>query len=102
MPKLCTPLTDTSIRNAKPREKTYPLRDGEGMYLEVMPNGTRFWRMAYRQPNGNKNRLTFRKYPEVPLAEARNKRLAVRKLLALGIALAGPGAKRNRLRKRQR
>jgi integrase len=88
MPKLCTPLTDTAIRNAKPRDKTYTLGDGEGMYLEVMPNGTRFWRMAYRQPNGKKNRLTFGKYPEVSLAEARDKRLAARKLMAQGI---GPG-----------
>jgi len=82
MPKLCAPLTDTAIRNAKPKDKTYTLGDGEGMYLEVMPNGTRFWRMAYRQPNGKKNRLTFGKYPEVSLAEARDKRLAARKQLA--------------------
>jgi hypothetical protein len=41
--------------------------------------------MAYRQSNGKKNRLTFGKYPEVPLAEARDKRLAARKLLAQGI-----------------
>jgi hypothetical protein len=76
MPKICTPLTDTAIRNAKPWEKTYTLGDGEGMYLEVMPNGTKFWRMAYRQPNGRKNRLTFGKYPVVTLAEARTRRLA--------------------------
>jgi len=85
MPKLCAPLTDTAIRNAKPRDKTYTLGDGDGMYLEVMPNGTRFWRMAYRQPNGKNNRLTFGKYPEVSLAEARDKRLAARKQLAHGI-----------------
>jgi integrase len=85
MPKLCAPLTDTAIRNAKPRDKTYTLGDGEGMYLEVMPNGTRFWRMAYRQPNGKKNRLTFGRYPEVSLAEARDKRLAARKQLAQGV-----------------
>jgi integrase len=85
MPKLCTPLTDTAIRNAKPRDKTYTLGDGEGMYLEVMPNGARFWRMAYRQPNGKKNRLTFGKYPEVSLADARDKRLAARKQLAQGV-----------------
>jgi hypothetical protein len=54
MPKICTPLTDTAVRNAKPREQTYTLGDGEGMYLEVMPNGTKFWRMAYMQPNGKK------------------------------------------------
>jgi Zn-dependent peptidase ImmA (M78 family) len=85
MPKICTPLTDTAIRNAKPREKTYTLGDGEGMYLEVMPNGTKFWRMAYRQPNGRKNRLTFGKYPVVTLAEARTRRLAARRLLDQGI-----------------
>jgi integrase len=85
MPKLCVPLTDTAIRNAKPRNKTYTLGDGEGMYLEVMPNGTRFWRMAYRQANGKKNRLTFGKYPEVSLAEARDKRLAARRQLAQGV-----------------
>jgi hypothetical protein len=85
MPKLCAPLTDTAVRNAKPRDKTYTLGDGDGMYLEVMPNGTRFWRMAYRQPNGKNNRLTFGKYPEVSLAAARDKRLAARKLMAQGI-----------------
>jgi integrase len=85
MPKICAPLSDTAVRNAKPREKTYTLGDGEGMYLEVMPNGTKFWRMAYMQPNGKKNRLTFGKYPIVTLAEARTKRLAARRLLDQGI-----------------
>jgi len=78
---ICTPLTDTAIHSAKPREKSYTVGDGEGMYLEVMPNGTKFWRMACRQSNGRKNRLTFDKYPVVTLAEARTKRLAARRLL---------------------
>lgn len=85
MPKLATPLSDTAVRNAKPKDKTYTLGDGDGMYLEVMPNGSRFWRMAYRQTNGKTNRLTFGKYPEVTLAEARARRLAARKLLDQGI-----------------
>lgn len=85
MPKLATPLTDTAVRNAKPKDKTYTLGDGDGMYLEITPSGTKFWRMAYRQTNGKPNRLTFGKYPEVTLAEARNKRLAARKLLDQGI-----------------
>lgn len=84
MPKLATPLTDTAVRNAKPKDKTYTLGDGDGMYLEITPNGSKFWRMAYRQENGKPNRLTFGKYPEVTLAEARNKRLAARKLLDQG------------------
>jgi len=85
MPKICAPLSDTAVRNAKPKDKSYTLGDGDGMYLEVMPNGTKFWRMAYRQPNGKNNRLTFGKYPIVTLAEARARRLTARRLLDQGI-----------------
>lgn len=42
------PLTDIAIRNAKPREKAYKLADGGGMYLQVQPNGGKWWRYAYR------------------------------------------------------
>ncbi len=35
MPKSIDPLTDIPIRTAKPREKSYKLSDGAGMYLEV-------------------------------------------------------------------
>lgn len=83
MPKLATPLTDTQLRNAKPKPKdapkTYTLADGGGMYLEVAPSGARTWRMAYRQPNGKNTRLTFGTYPEVSLAEAREQRDLARK-----------------------
>jgi hypothetical protein len=47
MPKLAKPLTDTQARTAKPKEKAYTLADGGGMYLEVMPSGSKAWRMAY-------------------------------------------------------
>lgn len=33
------PLTDTSIRNAKPADKARKLFDGDGLYLEVSPSG---------------------------------------------------------------
>jgi integrase len=87
MPKLATPLTDTQVRNAKPKPKdapkTYTLADGGGMYLEVSPTGSKIWRMAYRQPISKKNnRLTFGPYPEISLLEARERRAAARKLLA--------------------
>nr|WP_330217160.1 Arm DNA-binding domain-containing protein [Chromobacterium subtsugae] len=44
------PLTDTAIRNAKPREDGKPakLADGGSLFLWVMPNGAKYWRMAYR------------------------------------------------------
>ncbi|MFZ6847305.1 tyrosine-type recombinase/integrase [Undibacterium sp. RuRC25W] len=84
MPKLATPLTDIQVRNAKPKDKSYSLADGNNLSLEIMPNGKKRWRMAYRQANGKNNRLTFGEYPIVSLAEAREKCLAARKLLSEG------------------
>ena len=75
MPKLAKPLTDIQAKTAKPRDKTCTLADGGNMYLEVMPNGTKIWRMGYRPPNGKNNRLTFGPYPEVSLWEARGNRM---------------------------
>ncbi|MCI4567561.1 integrase arm-type DNA-binding domain-containing protein [Lysobacter sp. CFH 32150] len=66
-------LTDTAIRKAKARAKSYKLTDGAGLYLEVMPNGARYWRMRYRYA-GKDTRLAFGVYPEVTLAEARHRR----------------------------
>jgi integrase len=82
MPRLATPLTDTKVRTAKAREKTYTMADGGGMYLEVAPTGLKVWRLAYRQKNGKSNRLTFGTYPEVSLIEARAQRAAARKLIS--------------------
>lgn len=84
MPKLAIPLTDIQVRNAKPREKTYTLADGDGMYLEVAPTGSKIWRMAYRQPNGKNTRLTFGPYPEISLLDARQRRMDARKQKAAG------------------
>ncbi|RFP08990.1 integrase arm-type DNA-binding domain-containing protein [Duganella sp. BJB475] len=85
MPKIITPLTDLLVRNAKPREKPYKMFDGDGMYLDVAPTGSRIWRFKFRQANGKENTLTFGPYPEITLHEAREKRLAARRLLLQGI-----------------
>lgn len=71
-------LTDTAIRQAKPKAKSYKLSDGGGLYLEVMPNGSKYWRQKYRI-NGKEKRLALGVYPEVSLKEARTKRDAARK-----------------------
>ncbi len=85
MPKRVLPLTELQVRNAKPRDKTYSLSDGHGMYLEVAPTGSKIWRMQFQQAGGGRNRLTFGPYPEVTLAAARDKRLAARRLVLEGI-----------------
>ena len=76
-------LTATTIKNAKPKEKLYRLFDGEGLYLEITPSGGTYWRMKYRF-NGKENRLAFGTYPNISLAEAREKRRIAKKELDAG------------------
>jgi integrase len=85
MPKLVLPLSDIQLRNAKPKDKSYKLADGGGLYLEVMPNGSKLWRMKFKQASGNESRLAFGAYPEVSLLAARKKRAAAREQLAGGV-----------------
>jgi hypothetical protein len=35
------PLTDTAIRNIKPKDRPFKLADGNGLYLFVTPTGSR-------------------------------------------------------------
>lgn len=81
-------LTATACNNTKPKEKPYRLSDEKGMYLEIMPNGSKYWRLKYRI-GGKEKRLALGVFPEVSLAEAREKRDTARKLLNEG---ADPGA----------
>jgi hypothetical protein len=54
------------------------------VYLEVQPTGGKFWRFRYRQANGKETTITFGLYPEVSLADARNKRTEARRMLLEG------------------
>ncbi|CAG9931540.1 tyrosine-type recombinase/integrase [Candidatus Nitrotoga arctica] len=74
-------LSDAAARKAKPEAKAYKMADGGGMYLEVMPTGSKYWRLKYRF-GGKEKRLAFGVYPDVSLAQARERRGDARKLLA--------------------
>lgn len=74
-------LTDTAIRNAKPKEKPYKVADSQGLYLLVNPRGSKLWRVKYRM-NGAERKLALGAYPEITLAEARAARDAARRQLA--------------------
>jgi len=79
-----------SLSDAKCRQAKYQatgsnkLFDGGGLYLELMPSGSRKWRLKYRV-NGKENRLTFGDYPGVTLAEARQRRETAKRLIADGV-----------------
>lgn len=78
------PLTDTAVRNTKPGVRPIKLFDERGLYLEVSPNGGKWWRLKYRFDNKEK-RISLGVYPDVSLKDARNRRDEARKLLASGV-----------------
>lgn len=79
-------LNARQIETAKPKEKAYKMADGGGLYLEVSPKGSKYWRMKYRRPSDKKeDRLAFGVYPAVSLVDARAKRDEAKRQLAQGI-----------------
>ncbi|MDI8837516.1 integrase arm-type DNA-binding domain-containing protein, partial [Salmonella enterica subsp. enterica serovar Anatum] len=79
-------LNARQVETAKPKDKTYKMADGGGLYLEVSAKGSKYWRMKYRRPSDRKeDRLAFGVWPTVTLAEARARRDEAKKLLAQGI-----------------
>ncbi|MCL1824375.1 MAG: integrase arm-type DNA-binding domain-containing protein [Betaproteobacteria bacterium] len=81
-------LSDTTIKNAKPKDKPYKMFDGGGLYVEVSPAGGKLWRLKYRF-GGKEKRLSFGAYPAVSLKDARERRDEAKKMLANG---KDPGA----------
>ncbi|MGZ9097761.1 MAG: tyrosine-type recombinase/integrase [Micavibrio sp.] len=76
-------LTQLKCQSAKPKEKTYKLSDGEGLYLEITPKGGKYWRLKYRFANHEK-RLAIGVFPEIGLKEARDKTDQAKKMLRDG------------------
>ena len=77
-------LSDTKIRSAKASVKDYKLPDGKSLYLLVKTNGGKLWRYDYAF-NGKRKTYSIGVYPEVSLADARDRLEHARKLLANGV-----------------
>lgn len=79
-------LSDTQVKQAKPRDREYNLPDGDGLYLRVKPSGSKLWLFNYLRPyTKRRTNLSFGSYPEVSLAGARRLRADARALLAQNI-----------------
>lgn len=83
MARTVSPLTNTEVKQAKPKDKVYQLNDGKGLGLRVKPSGSKVWLLDYYRPYTKKRTtLTLGNYPLISLAEARSKRDEALKLLA--------------------
>jgi len=77
-------LSDIQVKKAAPKDKAYKLSDGGGLYLQVTPSGGKWWRFKYRL-DGKEKLISFGVYPDISLAEARNKRHEARNLVVNGL-----------------
>lgn len=101
MPKQVEPLTAAVIQHAVRKAqggqqggRDFPLVDGKGLYLEHR-SGRFHWRFRYVRPDGRENRLALGQFPEVSLAEARDRVLDLRRQLRDGV---DPGAARKAMK----
>ena len=84
MARIIKPLTDKEIRNAKADK--FPLRDGNGLSLEITDTGAKIWRFNYFKPFTQKRtNISLGKLSDMTLTQARAKREEYRQLLAKNI-----------------
>lgn len=77
-------LKEVAVRNAKARSKPYRIGDGNGLYVQVHPNGSKYWQFRFKF-HGKEKLLSLGTYPEVSLKAARDGRDEARGLLKRGI-----------------
>jgi integrase len=77
-------LTVKQIDGLRPKERTYKVSDGNGLYLHITPSGGKLWRLKYRF-SGKEKSLAIGSYPTVSLKHARDKTIIAKRQLADGI-----------------
>lgn len=84
-------LTNAAVKAAAPRSRAYKMADERGLHLFVTPTGLKSWRMKCRVDR-REQLLTFGRYPEMALAEARARCDQVREQLRRGADPRGTAA----------
>ena len=73
-------LDDFTIKAAKPDEKQYTLRDGNGLFLLIHPNGSKYFQLRTTL-HGKPKLIQLGTYPAMSLGEAREQSRDKRKLV---------------------
>ena len=76
-------LTVMAVKNAAPAAKDYKIADSGGLHLFITTRGHKSWRFKYRF-GGKEKRLVFGAFPEMSLAQAREKRDEARRQIKDG------------------
>ncbi len=76
-------LTHKFCGRPKQKPRAYKMSDGDGLFLLIMPSGSKYWRLKYFFA-GKEKLLALGVYPDVSLMNARDRRAEARKVLAAG------------------
>ncbi|SMG27431.1 tyrosine-type recombinase/integrase [Dethiosulfovibrio salsuginis] len=79
-------MNDSSVKKLSAKEKRYMVQDSDGLYLEILPSGTKSWKVRFTV-NGTTIRKTLGRYPDISLKEARLRRDEIRIALVHGKAV---------------
>jgi len=91
-------LTDTALKNLRPKARAYKITDRDGMYVYVSTGGAISFRYDYRF-NGRRETLTLGRYGRagLTLAQARERLIEVKKAIADGVS---PAVEKQRAKRR--
>ena len=65
MPRITRPLTNTEVKQTKPKAAMYKLLDGGGLRLRVMPHGSKIWILDYKRSYTRvRTTMSVGSYPE--------------------------------------
>lgn len=78
-------LSDTKIKNLRPRDKVYQVADESGLFVEVTPKGAKVWRLRYRLLS-KQEKVMLGHYPAFSLSEARSWRDECKVLVRRGLS----------------
>jgi Arm DNA-binding domain len=98
-------LTDTGIRSYQPRAAQYAIGDSAcpGLCIRITPAGVKTFAFAYRdKATGKVIWLTLGRYPDVPLAQAREIANDSRKIITAGGTPLTPQMLRTEAQKKRR
>ncbi|MBD8547911.1 tyrosine-type recombinase/integrase [Sphingomonas sp. CFBP 8760] len=76
-------LTNAAVRTARSRDRAYKISDGGGMYLHVLPSGSKHYRLKFYLA-GRECVMTIGGSHEISLVDARARRDAARALVNAG------------------
>ena len=76
-------LTELGIKKSKSGIKEKKLYDGQGLYLLLHPNGSKYWRVKYRFL-GKEKVLALGVWPKISLTDARKYRNEAKTVLKSG------------------